>query len=69
MTKEEAEVEQEVDDYEQKLKFVNQIASPLASKKLVKRLFKCVKKAAGHKTYVRQGLKEVQKHIRRGEKG
>jgi hypothetical protein len=33
-----------VDDYEQKLKFINQIAHPLASKKLVKRLLKCVKK-------------------------
>ena len=33
-----------VDDYEQKLKYVNQIAHPLASKKLVKRLLKCVKK-------------------------
>jgi hypothetical protein len=33
-----------VDDYEQKLKYVNQIAQPLASKKLVKRLLKCVKK-------------------------
>ncbi len=81
------------DEYEQKLKFINQIAHPLASKKLVKRLLKCVKKgivlysneiskllnliasilyfdqASGHKNYVRQGLKEVQKHIRRGEKG
>ncbi len=77
----------EVDEYEKKLKFINQIAHPLASKKLVKRLLKCVKKgiwnkniltgllikthnlASGHKNYVRQGLKEVQKHIRRGEKG
>ena len=25
--------------------------------------------ASSHKTFVRQGLKEVQKHIRRGEKG
>lgn len=25
--------------------------------------------ASAHKTYLRQGLKEVQKHIRRGEKG
>jgi hypothetical protein len=34
----------EVDDYDQKLKYINQIAQPLASKKLVKRLLKCVKK-------------------------
>jgi hypothetical protein len=32
------------DDYEQKLRYVNLIAQPLASKKLVKRLLKCVKK-------------------------
>ncbi len=34
----------EVDEYEQKLKFVNAIATPVASKKLVKRLYKCIKK-------------------------
>ena len=33
-----------VDDYEEKLKYLNQIAQPLANKKLVKRLLKCVKK-------------------------
>ncbi|CAF0840493.1 unnamed protein product [Brachionus calyciflorus] len=60
---------EEVDDYDQKLKFINKIANPLANKKLTKRLFKCVKKASAHKTFLRQGLKEVQKHIRRGEKG
>ena len=65
----EVEMEQEVDDYDLKLKFLNSIASPIANKKLVKRLFKCVKKASAHKMFVRQGLKEVQKHIRRGEKG
>ena len=70
MPKEEVEMEQEeVDDYELKLKFLNPIASPIANKKLVKRLFKCVKKASTHKMFVRQGLKEVQKYIRRGEKG
>ena len=31
-------------DYELKLKFINPIASPMASKKLVKRLYKCIKK-------------------------
>ncbi len=34
----------EVDDYDQKLRFMNPIANPVASKKLVKRLFKCIKK-------------------------
>ena len=34
----------EVDEYEQKLAFLNSIAKPVASKKIVKRLFKCIKK-------------------------
>jgi hypothetical protein len=38
------ELVEEVDDYEEKTKFLNKIANPLASKKLVKRLLKCVKK-------------------------
>ena len=42
-TKMVVEVEEE-DDYEQKLEFVNPIAKPMANKKLVKRLFKCIKK-------------------------
>lgn len=37
-------VEEVEDDYEQKLKFINNMAFPLANKKLTKRLFKCVKK-------------------------
>ncbi len=37
-------VEEEEDDYEVKLQFINSIAKPLANKKLVKRLFKCIKK-------------------------
>lgn len=32
------------DDYDLKLGFVNEIAKPMANKKLVKKLFKCVKK-------------------------
>lgn len=32
------------DDYDQKLEFVNSIAKPMANKKLVKKLFKCIKK-------------------------
>jgi hypothetical protein len=34
----------EVDDYDDKIKLVNAISQPLASKKLTKRLLKCVKK-------------------------
>lgn len=32
------------DDYDLKLGFVNEIAKPMANKKLVKKLFKCIKK-------------------------
>ncbi len=40
----EKEGKDEVDEYEQKLRFVNSIANPIASKKLTKKLFKCIKK-------------------------
>merc|ERR1739848_451022 len=55
--------------YEDRLKFVSVIAHPMASKKLAKKLYKCIKKGMKHKTYVRNGLKDVQSRIRKGEKG
>lgn len=55
--------------YEEKLKYVNAIAKPMAPKKLSKKIYKCIKKASKHKTYLRNGLKDVQKHLRRGEQG
>jgi len=47
---------------------VGVFAKPLANKKLAKRLYKCVKKAHKHKQ-LRKGVREVQKFIRKGEKG
>ncbi|XP_066573212.1 H/ACA ribonucleoprotein complex subunit 2-like protein [Amia ocellicauda] len=47
---------------------VNPIAQPLASRKLTKKLYKCVKKASKLKQ-IRRGVKEVQKFINKGEKG
>ncbi|KAI8564139.1 hypothetical protein RHMOL_Rhmol03G0158800 [Rhododendron molle] len=44
------------------------IAKPLAGKKLSKRIFKLVRRAAGHKC-LKRGVKEVVKSIRRGNKG
>ena len=41
----------EVDDYEVKMRFVNSIAKPMASKKLTKRLYKCIKKGIAPNTY------------------
>lgn len=55
--------------YEEKLQHVNAIAKPMASKKLTKKIYKCIKKASKHKTYIRNGLKDVQKQLRKGETG
>merc|ERR1712184_42119 len=55
--------------YEDRLNFVSVIAKPMASKKLAKKLYKVIKKGMKHKTYVRNGLKDVQSRIRKGERG
>lgn len=59
----------EEESYDDKLKYVNSIARPMASKKLSKKCYKLIKKAIKHKTYVRNGLKDVQTRLRKGEKG
>jgi H/ACA ribonucleoprotein complex subunit 2 len=50
------------------VKFVSAIAKPLASKKTTKKLHKLVKKASQAK-FVRRGVKEVVKALRKGSKG
>jgi H/ACA ribonucleoprotein complex subunit 2 len=50
------------------IKYVNVIAKPLAPKKSTKKLHKLVKKASQSK-FVRRGVKEVVKALRKGEKG
>lgn len=55
--------------YEDKLKFVSVIAKPMASKKLAKKLYKCIKKGSKQKDLIRNGLKDVQARIRKGERG
>lgn len=52
----------EVDDYDQKLKFLNKIACPLANKKLTKRLFKCVKKGRILPRFLTSNLNPSFKH-------
>jgi len=47
---------------------VEPIANPLASRKLAKKLFKVMKKAQKQK-HLRKGVREVQKFIRKGERG
>ncbi|GFO31279.1 H/ACA ribonucleoprotein complex subunit 2-like protein [Plakobranchus ocellatus] len=54
--------------WEDKVRYLSPIASPLASKKLTKKLYKMVGKAHGVKS-LRKGIKEVQKSLRKGEKG
>merc|ERR1712165_230207 len=55
--------------YEDRLKYVSVISKPMAPKKLTKKLYKCIKKGMKLKTFVRNGLKDVQSRIRKGEKG
>ncbi|NXS04065.1 NHP2 protein, partial [Oxylabes madagascariensis] len=54
--------------YREQLEFLNPIAQPLASRKLTRKLLKCIRKATRHKQ-IRRGVKEVQKFINKGEKG
>jgi H/ACA ribonucleoprotein complex subunit 2 len=54
--------------YDEKVKYVSVIAKPLASRKSTKKLHKLVKKASQAK-FVKRGVKEVVKAIRKGEKG
>ncbi|KAL0143389.1 hypothetical protein V8B55DRAFT_1560762 [Mucor lusitanicus] len=49
-------------------RFQSPIAHPLAEKKLVKKIYKTIKKASKVK-HVRRGVKEVGKALRKGEKG
>ncbi|KAH8293421.1 hypothetical protein KR054_000243 [Drosophila jambulina] len=59
----------EEETYDDKLLFVNAIAKPMAGKKLAKKCYKLVKKAMKHKTFLRNGLKDVQTRLRKGETG
>ncbi|XP_057459432.1 H/ACA ribonucleoprotein complex subunit 2-like protein [Actinidia eriantha] len=64
----EAEKSAQKDKEKKKLLALAPIAKPLAGKKLNKRIFKLVRRAAGHKC-LKRGVKEVVKSIRRGNKG
>merc|ERR1711976_494531 len=55
--------------YEEQLVNCNEIATPMASKKLVKRLYKSIKHAKSEKNMLRRGLKEVSKALKKNEKG
>jgi len=51
--------------WEEKIKYLCAIAQPLATKKLTKRLFKCVKKASKQKNQLKKGVREVSKFIKK----
>lgn len=59
---------EEKKSYEELLVYLNPIAKPLASRKLTKRVYKCIKKASRQKR-LRRGVKEVQKFLNKGERG
>ena len=54
--------------YQERLKALSPISSPLADEKLTKKLHKLVKKASQGKA-LRRGVKEVVKSLRQGTKG
>mmetsp|Transcript_16045 Transcript_16045/g.32285 ORF Transcript_16045/g.32285 Transcript_16045/m.32285 type:complete len:161 (-) Transcript_16045:2073-2555(-) len=54
--------------YEDRVKAINVISEPLASKKSTKRIHKLVRKASSAKN-VRRGVKELVKGVRKGDKG
>merc|ERR1711944_254515 len=63
------EGETEEMSYEDRLKYVSVISKPMAPKKLTKKIYKCIKKGSKHTTFIRNGLKDVQARIRKGERG
>merc|ERR1712133_32574 len=68
-TKIKKEKDDDKQSYEELLNHVSVIANPMASRKLTKKVYKLLKKAAKQKGYVRNGLKDVQRRIRLGENG
>ncbi|KAF2563843.1 hypothetical protein F2Q70_00014125 [Brassica cretica] len=62
------EAEKSIQKEKKKVISLAPIAKPLAGKKLQKRTFKLIQKAAGKKC-LKRGVKEVVKSIRRGQKG
>ncbi|KAK6105742.1 Ribosomal protein L7Ae/L30e/S12e/Gadd45 family protein [Brugia pahangi] len=57
------------DEYEELCTMVNAIAQPLAPRKVAKKIYKLIKKASKDKQYLRQGMCDVQKALRRNETG
>lgn len=56
-------------EYEEFCEKVNAISSPLASRKLAKKVYKLIKKASKKRENLRQGLADVYKAVRHNETG
>ena len=65
---EDVEMHPNAKSYEERLKALSPIASPLADEKLTKKVHKLVKKASSAKV-LRRGVKEVVKAVRKGATG
>jgi len=63
-----SDIKLERPDYDELLTMVNVISKPMASKKMTKKIYKIVKKAAKSKQ-IRLGVKDVGKALRKKEKG
>ncbi|XP_053657962.1 H/ACA ribonucleoprotein complex subunit 2-like protein [Anopheles marshallii] len=59
----------EEDTYDDKIRNASAIAQPMASKKLTKKIHKLIEKASKQKNFLRNGLKDVQIRLRKGETG
>uniref|UniRef100_A0A1I7V5Q3 Ribosomal_L7Ae domain-containing protein n=1 Tax=Loa loa TaxID=7209 RepID=A0A1I7V5Q3_LOALO len=57
------------DEYDELCTMVNAIAHPLAPRKVAKKIYKLIKKASKDKQYLRQGMCDVQKALRKNETG
>ena len=49
--------------YEELVKLVTPIAKPLATRKLTKKIYKCIKKAKGDKKNLQYGIKQVNVYV------
>ncbi|CEF65947.1 H/ACA ribonucleoprotein complex subunit 2 [Strongyloides ratti] len=56
-------------DYEALCEDVNIIAKPLATRKVAKKVYKLIKKASKEKKCLEKGLNDVQRAMKKGEKG
>ncbi|CAJ0930372.1 unnamed protein product, partial [Mesorhabditis belari] len=59
----------EKDVYTDQCALVNAIASPLANRKLAKKVYKLIKKSTAEKNFLKKGMADVAKAIRKDEKG